>query len=444
MYNKAYGEQKKNFKDEQLIIQLLFLVVSTIGMLIPYNNMLKLLYEGLVIICLIIFVLKKPSLVLPILFLTTISPIRSYSGLFSKEIFFITFDNEMIIAFTLLGVIALKLLIDKFINIKRFIPLYIILFIFALSYFYTDDFTRTTYYTSSFWIIVLTYAMVPLFVKTKNDLNVLLQGFALAFIQNAFLIIIKILDSGLDIDFEALMNRNYYSLYIVIIMVSSLIYVADNFKNNKIFNVLIFISFIPNVIMLFLLSSRSAFIIFIVSVFLYLLLNIKNKKIILPISLALLLLLFFINNFDVTEVLFDRFQQDDVSSGHGRVDILVAMLDAFGNRTILEKVFGTGFFATFVDAYGLALGTHNSFLSYLMHFGLIGFICFVILFLRNIRKTLINKDLKNYFIFLIAMFIYCFVAEPHIKTEFILIFIGIYSVMVNKNNKINSMDGVIK
>ena len=93
MYNNAYSEPKKKFKNEQLIIQLLFLVISTIGMLIPYNNMLKLLYEGLVILCLIIFVLKKPSLVLPVVFLTTISPIRSYSGLFSKEIYFITFDN---------------------------------------------------------------------------------------------------------------------------------------------------------------------------------------------------------------------------------------------------------------------------------------------------------------------------------------------------------------
>lgn len=444
LQDKLYRKNSNLFKDNQLMIQLFFLIVSTIGMIIPYNNILKLIYEMAIIASLIIFTLKKPNLVLPIIFLTTISPIRSYGGLFSKEITFITFDNEMILIIALLVIILLKLFINKYIQIKKLIPLYILIFIFVLSYFYTDDYTRSTYYKTSFWVIVLSYSIVPLFIKSKSDLNVLIKSFALAFIQNAFLIIVKFLINGFNIDFESIINRNYFSLYIVIIMVASLIYVANNLKNSKLFNTLIFISFVPNVLMLFLLASRSAFIIILISLFVFLVLNIKNKKILIPIVLAVLVLVFLCETFNVTEVLFDRFQQDDVVSGNGRINILIAMLDKFIDRSVLEMSFGTGYYSIFVNTYGFLYGTHNSFLSYLMHYGIIGLLCFLVIFSRNIIMVIRNSSLKNYLIFLVAMVFYCCVAEPHIKGEFILIFMGIYSVIVNQNNRIDNWDGNLK
>jgi len=439
IYNNSLLVKNSDNKKRDSIILLLFTIISSLGMLIPYNSILKLLYQMIVFCCLIFFVFKKPNIVLPVIFLTTIAPVRSYAGVFSKELFFIVFDNEDFIAIMLLVIVLLKLIIDKSIRTKYLSLLYIFVILLCLSYFYTDNYTRSIYYTSSFWSIVLTYSIVPLFIKNENDFNMLLKGFLFAFIQNAVLVLIKFTSTGMAIDFDALLNRNYYSLYIVIITIASLVYLLKNPQESLFLKLITVISLIPNCLFLLLLSSRSSFIILIVSLFLLFILMKKSIKVILPMTVVFIFLLYFINNFNVTEVLFNRFEQEDVSSANGRADILVAMLDNFSVRPLLQKLFGTGYFSIFVDTYGGLFGTHNSFLSCLMHYGILGLMCFASIFLIILIKIFRNKKFKFYIVVVLTMFIYCFIAEPHIKTEFIFLFVGLLSMRNNFNYNVRKM-----
>ena len=151
-------------------------IISTIGVFIPYNRIIKLGYAIIMLVLLFFIVLKRTELFLPSLFILSASPVSNYKGLVSSQITFITMDNKDILVIGLLFILFVKLLIDKKIKIKGMLPIYLLLFIMSLSYFYTDTYTRNQYYTFAFWYIVLLYLAVIIFINNDKDFMMILKG----------------------------------------------------------------------------------------------------------------------------------------------------------------------------------------------------------------------------------------------------------------------------
>ncbi len=428
--NKSNGLNKSIVVNDNFYL-LFFTFLSTITMLTSYNNLLKICYQVFILFSLFLFTLKKPNLVLPIFFITSVACNRSYSGFISKEIYFITFDNHLFVIFCLLGLCFLKLLIDKTIRIKKMWPLYFFILIMGLSYFYTDDMTRNLYYTHTFWPILIAYMITPLFVKSKRDFNSILAALSISGIQSSIVFIAKIFSSGLVYNSSQLLDRNYFSMYLIFIIIASLICLKYCFKNG-IFKIIIILSIILNSIAVLTISSRSAFIILIIAVLVYFISVIKNIKTFIGISFIVTLIILIILNTSFAEQLFERFQEDDIYSANGRLDIAIAMLELFFNRSIMNMIIGTGYNSVFLDVYGDMYTTHNSFISYLMHYGIIGFICWIIMWISLTKKIIKHKEMKKYLTLLIPLFVYCFVLEPHIKQEYILLFVGLFCLNPSK------------
>lgn len=412
---------------------LLFTVLSTLGIFISYNRWIKLIYEIFILFALLFFVLKKPEIVIPIFFLTSVAPVRIYTGIFSIDVTFIVLDNYTIIVLGLLFVFLIKLLLDKQIRIKGMIPFIIIVFLMILSYFYTDAYTRSTYYTGGFWCILLYYLIVPVFIKDRNNFNTMLKGYIYAIFQAAILIIYSMLfivEENPSIEFY---DGNYFSAYLILLIATVMIYLLTNKNVKKIFSILAIVSIFPCIIQIFQSASRTAFICLILLCLLYIIINIRKLKNIIFLIIIFAFFMLFIYDPEFTEALFERFQGDDVTSGNGRLDIAISMLEHFSGRPIFEKLFGTGYNSVFLFVYGSYYTPHNSFIGFLMHYGLFGIIAFVYILINAALKLLKSKNYKPYLIFVAIFSIYCITLEPHIKAEFIFIYIGLFSILTSRN-----------
>lgn len=425
--NRLLGFKKA---DKDMLIMLFFAILSLFGMLIPYNSLLKIVYQFFLIVVLFYFSIKKYSLVLPLFLLMSTSPIRLYASIYSKSITFICFDNLLLIEVTFLALILVRFIIERKINIVKMIPILIIAFIMVLSYFYTDDTTRNLYYNESFFVMLISFCIVPIFIKNKNDFNVLLKSCIVCLIQAAIFIVFSLDSINTVTDPSLVMDRNYASFYYVLIIISSLIYIIDNKSNKFMFSLVLLCSLIV-LILLFSLVSRSAFILLCLGILVIIIIKMRKIKHLVLIMFLIAAISVLIYYSGIAEKLIDRFTEEEVESGNGRVDIAIKMLEMFSNRSLIQKIFGTGHNSAFVWWNGVLYTPHNSFIGFLMHYGLLGLAMFLYLFIASALKLIKTKQNRIYLALFIILFSYCFVLEPHSKTEFIFMLIGLYSASLS-------------
>jgi O-antigen ligase len=82
-------------------------------------------------------------------------------------------------------------------------------------------------------------------------------------------------------------------------------------------------------------------------------------------------------------------------------------------------MFGTGYLSA--NYYGIGMQAHNSYISILFSFGLLGFLVYSA-FLFNIYKSLSKSYNKNYLILFFFLIFYGFALEPYHITEGMLLF----------------------
>lgn len=417
--------------DSDMRILLIFSLISLVCMLIPYHYILKSLYQVVLIAVLIYAAIKKPSLVLPLFLVMSTGPIRIYMSVYTQQINFICFDNMIFMIAGLIAVSIIRLCIIKKIKIKQVLPVVLICLIMGLSYFYTDDNTRSLYYRESFFVMLVSYAIVPIFIDSKKDFNTLLKGFFICLIQAAIFLAISLTIANNQIDSTEAMDRNYSSFYYVLIIVSSFVFVLSNNSNKFLFLITLGCSVIV-LIILFMLVSRSAFLILIAAMLIIMLVKMRKLKHFILAAVLVGGILAFIVCSGIADDLLNRFKEEEMESGNGRVDIAIKMLELFANRPFGQKMFGTGHNSAFVWWNGVFYTPHNSYIGYLMHYGLFGLFMLLFIFASSVIRALNKKDNRIYLGILIVLLMYCFVLEPHSKAEFIIMLVGFYSANLNK------------
>ena len=106
--------------------------------------------------------------------------------------------------------------------------------------------------------------------------------------------------------------------------------------------------------------------------------------------------------------------------------------NAIKEEDFFEKLFGTGYNSVFLFVYGSYYTPHNSFIGFLMHYGLFGIFMLLVVCASTVKKLLSIKNNRIYLGILIVLLMYCFVLEPHSKMEFIFMLIGLYSAKLNQ------------
>ena len=279
--------------------------------------------------------------------------------------------------------------------------------------------------------MLVSYAVVPVFINSKNDFNTLLKGFLICLIQAALFLTISFVMNNIQINSTEAMDRNYSSFYYVLLIVSSFVFILSKKSNKILFLITLGCSGIVLVI-LFMLVSRSAFLILIAAMLIIVMLKMKKIKHFLLVLVLVAGIYTLISYSGIAQGLLNRFNEDEVGSANGRIDIAIKMLELFINRPFGEKMFGTGHNSVFVWWNGVFYTPHNSYIGYLMHYGLFGIFMLLGVCASDVKKLLSIKNNRIYLGILTVLLMYCFVLEPHSKMEFIFMLIGLYSAKLNQ------------
>lgn len=196
-------------------------------------------------------------------------------------------------------------------------------------------------------------------------------------------------------------DPNMTALNIGFGLIVSLMYITKRFTlfQNKFATILHSINIILSIIAIAIIASRGAFIAIFIS-FLFIISKIKssNKTI---IFFACILIITFLYQIGLFNTIIDRLNEDDVTSGNGRLDIWRVGFKRFFNLDILKILFGGGDYFSLevckkaISGYSGLLSPHNQFIWYIFDYGLIGG-SFFILYLAKLYKTSISSKNKIY------------------------------------------------
>ena len=155
----------------------------------------------------------------------------------------------------------------------------------------------------------------------------------------------------------------------------------------------------------------------------------KLKNIFSLVALSVLIVLLYdylLDKFNIT--IFERFQNIAVDGGSGRFDIYHAVIEAFNNSGIINKVLGHGYNGVF--NYGVTFtSAHNDFLEVLYDNGFIGltlYLCFIGGVISTAIKLLKNRMETSFAVLSALMVFICMSITSHLviyPTYFIYIVI---------------------
>lgn len=201
-------------------------------------------------------------------------------------------------------------------------------------------------------------------------------------------------------EFGELMNvADNISYHILAIMV-----IITTLKQKKINYILLIISFIAIIFSL----KRGAIVASTILVVNYIFQNIKNSKSSLNKIKVITIISFFISSLVIvlskySEILLYRFIREENTTGSGRTDNYIGIINDWLEFPLINKIFGRGFFS-FDNGISYA---HSDWFQLLYDHGVFGIIIFtgILISLFNFRKRVKIYNQKNYYPFLGAFFV---------------------------------------
>jgi O-antigen ligase len=221
-----------------------------------------------------------------------------------------------------------------------------------------------------------------------------------------------------------LVDRNYQSLFLVICILSAVIFLMEY---GKVCGIWLWIFSIGVMIADFFIivvgASRSALLTLVVAVLVYIITNAKaigrNTRIIL--LLAIIAMLAY--NMGLLDSILARFAKGDVFSGNGRFDLWAMYINEYEKGSLIQKLFGRGLIGKSI----ISQPAHNLFVSVFFSFGIVGLITFLCYCVAVILQCLRND--KNILIVFVPLMFICCTLEPYYRIEFAT-FISILPAML--------------
>lgn len=238
---------------------------------------------------------------------------------------------------------------------------------------------NTTYYSDTFYLLVGIYVVLPILLNTQEDVRFVWESFILA----GFLLAVNMLDYTLTVgliqDTGSSLDSNYLSLVTMIVLTMSIAYLYQFWRDiSKWVRIFVSISAIMSVFLLISYASRTAFLVLLAYLFLIALYLMKNnKKALIVLTFLGVVTIWLIYVQGVFDYLARTFFEENFETGNGRTLLWAQYWQEYLRESALLKIFGRGFHVFRANFLRFRLFAHNSYLSILIDFGLIGEILFV-------------------------------------------------------------------
>ena len=204
--------------------------------------------------------------------------------------------------------------------------------------------------------ICLMYIIIPYFIESDEDIIMSRIAFALAGVFMAIGILPYIINYGDLSSYTTFINgnsllvdRNYQSLFIMLCVLQIIVLLIETGKRLAlILKVGLISTIIANLAIVVAGGSRSAIITMMSGIIIYLIINRKNISKFIFFLLIVSLLGIIAYQMGLFDVVIERFNANDVSSGNGRFDIWKLFIDSYFNGNIISWLFGRGLVGVFL------------------------------------------------------------------------------------------------
>ena len=236
-----------------------------------------------------------------------------------------------------------------------------------------------TYYGDTFFLLIGIYCITPLLIHSASDV----QFLWISFISAGLLLTVRMLFFTLNVgtiqQVEVAADSNYISMNTIIILTLCMAYFFGyQQKKSWLISAILMVSVIGSVFLIVSYASRTAFLILIAYMIMVTGTMLReNLKAIIALVIIACITIYVVVSAGIFDYLASDFFEENFSTGNGRTLLWAQYIDEFLNENLLLKVFGRGFHVYRAKFVGFNLFAHNSYLSILIDFGLIGLCLFV-------------------------------------------------------------------
>lgn len=226
-----------------------------------------------------------------------------------------------------------------------------------------------------------------------------------------------------------LVDRNYQSLFLMICILSTVIFLKEYGRVCGIWIwILSIVTLIADVFIIVVGASRSALLALAMAVLVYIIINAKfigrNIRIILVLAIVVL----EAYNMGFLDSILARFAEGDVLSGNGRFDLWTMYINEYEKGNLIQKFFGRGLIGKSI----ISQPAHNLFVSVLFSFGIVGLLTFLCYCAAVVLQCL--RDDKNILIVFVPLMFICCTLEPYYRIEFAA-FISMLPVLLKSTER---------
>jgi len=409
-------KREKSFLETNDWLALIMLALTGLGLnQISYNNMLSVLIQVFLLGLVFLLYRKRPAMIMVAYIFLTILPLRLYAGFSESGQGVYTLNPKICIAFAVFFMIYELVMVKRKYRIDLFILLFVAVMICSLAW--TISMNSYTYH---FWWMCIAYVFFPLLIREDHDIRIVVVSYIVA-VDVFCLRILPILltETGL---YRGSINLNpNYAAFFVIISMALIFTMLTHYRTviSQKMKLLFFASAVLDVITMSSFASRTSFVMLAILIFIYLLFNHKQIKTVLLTVIGVLTLSIILNHYGVFDPVLLRFADDSASTGGGRIPIQMELLKSVYSGDVGRLIFGNGYLTA--ANFGLSRQAHNSYISILLGFGLVGLLIYLA-YLFRLFILLRNSEYSSFLIMFYFLILYSFSLEPYHIVEGITIF----------------------
>ena len=414
-YPNTDSEKENKITTIVTVVSIIFMGFS---LYFSHTSMLSIIYQVAAVGFSVIFCSKNLLFFIPLLLLSTT---RSYIEVSTNLIFSNYFTlNGTMVTLILLGVwfyMFWKQNMKTTIYVHA-LPIIFLGFHMLISQFWANSLLE---YKGAFFFVCVAYIVLPNMVNSEEGVFNAKFAYVISGLFLGIGIVPYVLSFGSVFEFSLmadnnhfLVDRNYLSLFLLICMLQSIIFLGSYWRNiNIVYKLVCFSQIIIDLFLILSFASRSAFIALVIALGIYVLINFTKGRNLLFFSVLAFIVFLVLIELGMLDFVWERFTLSNISSGNGRFDIWEMYITAFENGNIFQILFGRGL----VGQVDIGLIAHNMFISILYCFGILG-LCCVVIALCTCVSIFIRYDKKNELIVLIPILFMSLTIEPYYQVEF--------------------------
>jgi len=382
---------------------------------LPYSNTLSLLLQAGLIAIILFLNMKRPVIMIISYIFLNIMPARLIGGFSENVVSYFTLNARNCIVLAILFWISCYAYRKS--EHQRKYNLWLVCF--SLFAALTFVWTASSQYYYQLWWICVAYVLFPYFINTEEDLKLILFSY-FTYVQIFCISIFpKLVGENLYRGIIVL-DPNFASFTIILSVVAALIMLA-RYKNelSKLIRLGLIAGMLFDVAMMSFFASRTAFICLAILLLIFMFINIAKIRVIVFTVVISITSYIALDNYGFFDSIFVRFAASSANSAGGRIIIWQNLLSSFGKLNIFRLLFGNGFLTA--GLLGTGMQAHNTYLSILVGFGIIG----LFLFLGYQFNSVINiftNGFGPYILFAVCLLIYNFSLEPYLLPEGVIFF----------------------